>query len=132
MFDTVLYPIDQSRESLEAAGMVMKIVQTHGSKLTILSVIDEAEDGEKATATKAAVGQLLQKVKELMDQQNISAKTLEKTGKPAFTICDVADEIEADLIIMGCRGIGLIEDGVTESVSNRVVNLSPCPVLIVP
>ncbi|MFM6135731.1 MAG: universal stress protein, partial [Sphaerospermopsis kisseleviana] len=57
---------------------------------------------------------------------------LERQGKPAFTICDVADEVGADLIIMGCRGLGLTDEGVNDSVTTRVINLSPCPVLIVP
>jgi nucleotide-binding universal stress UspA family protein len=57
---------------------------------------------------------------------------IEREGKPAFTICDVADEVEADLIIMGSRGLGLTDEGAAESVTNRVINLSPCPVLIVP
>ncbi|MEO0828209.1 MAG: universal stress protein, partial [Cyanobacteria bacterium J06642_9] len=58
--------------------------------------------------------------------------TIEREGQPAFVICDVADEINADLIVMGCRGIGLIEDAKAESVTNRVINLSPCPILVVP
>jgi len=57
---------------------------------------------------------------------------MSREGMPAFTICDVADEIGADLIVMGCRGLGLTEEGAAESVTNRVINLSPCPVLIVP
>jgi nucleotide-binding universal stress UspA family protein len=44
----------------------------------------------------------------------------------------VADEVEANLIIMGCRGLGLTEEGASESVTNRVINLAPCPVLVVP
>lgn len=68
----------------------------------------------------------------MFHQAGVEAELIEREGKPAFTICDVADEINADLIIMGCRGLGLTEEGVTESVTSRVINLSPCPVLIVP
>ncbi|MGB7414975.1 MAG: universal stress protein, partial [Thermosynechococcaceae cyanobacterium] len=53
-------------------------------------------------------------------------------GQPAFTICDVADELDASVIVMGCRGVGLTEEGMSDSVSNRVINLAPCPVLVVP
>jgi nucleotide-binding universal stress UspA family protein len=79
-----------------------------------------------------AVAQLLENAKSLFTQQGIQAETIEREGKPAFVICDVADEIGANLIIMGCRGIGLTEEGLTDSITNRVINLSPCPVLIVP
>jgi nucleotide-binding universal stress UspA family protein len=44
----------------------------------------------------------------------------------------VADEINAHLIVMGCRGLGLTGEGVSESVTTKVINLAPCPVLIIP
>ena len=79
-----------------------------------------------------AVAKLLENAKSLFSQKGIDAETLEREGKPAFTICDVADEVEANIIIMGCRGLGLTEEKSSDSVTSRVVSLSPCPVLIVP
>ena len=137
MVKTVLFPVDQSRESREAAETVAGVVKAHGSRLIILSVVEEPM-AEAATAESAvmtspeAIAELLATAKSLFSQQGIQAETIEREGKPAFTICDVADEIEADLIVMGCRGLGLTEEGASESVTNRVINLSPCPVLIVP
>lgn len=135
MFKTVLFPIDQSREAREAADVVTNVVQKYGSRLVLLSVVEEpATDAPSADPmlSPEVVAKLLQNAQALFSQQGIIAEILERQGKPAFTICDVADEIEADLIIMGCRGLGLTEEGATESVTTRVINLSPCPVLIVP
>jgi nucleotide-binding universal stress UspA family protein len=138
MFKTVLFPIDQSRESREAADTVAKMVKTFQSKLVLLSVVESASEEPPATAadrimtSPEAIAKLLAEAKTLFSQQSIEAEMLEREGNPAFTICDVADEINADLIIMGCRGLGLTDEGVAESVTNRVINLSPCPVLIVP
>jgi nucleotide-binding universal stress UspA family protein len=135
MFKTVLFPIDQSRETREAAEVVVKIVQQNSSRLVLLSVVEEASQDEPSTdpmKSTEAVAKLLETVKTLFSQQGISAETIERQGKPAFVICDVADEIGASLIIMGCRGLGLTDEGATESVTSRVINLTPCPVLIVP
>ncbi|QLE54808.1 universal stress protein [Nostoc sp. TCL26-01] len=135
MFKTVLFPIDQSREAREAADVVINVVQQYGSRLVLLSVVEEsATDAPNADpmVSPEAVAKLLENAQALFSQQNISSEILERQGKPAFTICDVADEIGADLIIMGCRGLGLTEEGATDSVTTRVINLSPCPVLIVP
>ncbi|NDJ16643.1 universal stress protein [Myxacorys almedinensis] len=134
MFKTVLFPIDQSRESRQAAEKVAEIVQFHKSRLIIVSVVEAAAVEDIPTDTMAspdAVAKLLQNAKSLFSQQGIEAETVEREGNPAFTICDVADEIDADLIVMGCRGLGLTEE-VSESVTNRVISLSPCPVLVVP
>ncbi|NJL61364.1 MAG: universal stress protein [Methylacidiphilales bacterium] len=139
MFKTVLFPIDQSRETREAVEAVVNIVQTYRSRLVLLSVVEEATADATAEVANSdpmksveAVAKLLETVKNLFSQQGIQTETIEREGKPAFTICDVADEIGANLIIMGCRGMGLTEEGLTDSVTNRVINLSPCPVLIVP
>lgn len=135
MFKTVLFPVDQSRESRQAAETVATLVKTHQSRLIILSVIEppEAEaPSDDAMESPQAVAELLQNAKTLFSQQGIEAEALEREGKPAFTICDVADEVDADLIIMGCRGLGLTHEGTSESVTHRVISLSPCPVLVIP
>ncbi|MDF5738198.1 MULTISPECIES: universal stress protein [unclassified Nostoc] len=135
MFKTVLFPIDQSRETREAADVVTNVVKKYGSSLVLLSVVEELrQDAPSADpmVSPEVVAKLLENAQSLFSGQGIQSQILERRGKPAFTICDVADEIGADLIIMGCRGLGLTEEGVTDSVTTRVINLSPCPVLIVP
>jgi nucleotide-binding universal stress UspA family protein len=132
MFKTVLFPIDQSREAREAADLVASMVKTYNSRLVILSVVEPTSPDTDVMSSAGEVAKLLQGAKALFSQQGIDAEIVEREGMPSFTICDVADEVGAELIIMGCRGLGLTTEGATESVTNRVINLSPCPVLIVP
>jgi nucleotide-binding universal stress UspA family protein len=135
MFKTILFPVDRSRETEEAIATVTNVVQTYNSRLVLLSVVEAQGEDQQETrqmTSQDSVTELLQKVKSVFSEDNIDAETLEREGRPAFMICDVADEIDADLIIMGCRGVGLIEEEASESVSNRVINLSPCPVLVIP
>ncbi len=137
MFKTVLFPVDQSREAREAAEVVTNVVQKYGSRLVLLSVLEKSDSEEEPPSADSLVSpeviaELLKNAQALFTQQGIEAETMSREGMPAFTICDVADEIGADLIVMGCRGLGLTEEGAAESVTNRVINLSPCPVLVVP
>lgn len=136
IFKTVLFPIDQSRETREAADVVTNVVKKYNSRLVLLSVVEEplpdAPNADDPMVSPEVVAKLLENAQSLFSGQGIQSETLERRGKPAFTICDVADEIRADLIIMGCRGLGLTEEGADDSVTTRVINLSPCPVLIVP
>lgn len=133
MFKTILFPIDMSPEAHQAANLAIELVKSHQSRLVLLSVVEATQnpDHPQQSSTEA-VAALLVQAKETFGQHGIDSETMEREGQPAFVICDVADEIEADLIVMGCRGVGLIEDAMQESVTNRVINLSPCPVLIVP
>ncbi|MDJ1168249.1 universal stress protein [Roseofilum sp. BLCC_M154] len=136
MFKTVLFPINKSQETLAATEVVMDIVKTYGSNLILLSVLENEIAEEDASRdpmiSHDQIAELLGKVKSGFAKSGIEAKSVEREGKPAFTICDVADEMDVNLIIMGSRGVGLTEDGSKDSITNQVINLSPCPVLIVP
>ncbi|MGK7918078.1 MAG: universal stress protein [Prochloraceae cyanobacterium] len=137
MFKTVLFPVDQSREAREAAETVANIVKTYNSRLVLLSVVEQTASGEEVSnagvmSSADTVAKLLQGAQALFAQQGIEAEVMEREGMPSFIICDVADEINANLIVMGCRGLGLTDEGVADSVTTKVINLSPCPVLVVP
>ena len=136
MFKTVLFPVDLSREAREAADKVINIVKTFQSRIILVSVVEVVSEGQKPfhpeMTSSETVNQLLQQAKYIFTEEGIEAEILQKEGHPAFTICDLADEIEADLIVIGCRGTGLTDEGATDSVSNRIINLSPCPILVVP
>jgi nucleotide-binding universal stress UspA family protein len=79
-----------------------------------------------------AVDRLLHSAQALFAKQGIDAEILQREGKPAFTICDVADELNVNLIVMGSRGIGVDLEHAAESVASRTIALAPCPVLVVP
>ena len=127
MFETVLFPIDQSRQTMETAAVALELAKTHGSRLVVLSVV-EAEEGAMHNA--AAVAKLLEQARASFEQAGVPCEMLEREGKPAFVIGDVADEINADVIVMGTRGISL--ESSEPSTAARVVQLAPCPVLVVP
>lgn len=135
MFKTVLFPIDQTRESRHAAEIVVSLLKTYGGKLIILSVVEPPDvdvDHDPEMSSPEAIAKLLNTARVLFQDQGIEAETMEQEGNPAFVICDVADELNVDLIVMGSRGSDLTNVDSAEGVSNRVINLSPCPVLVVP
>ena len=125
MFDTVLLPIDQSRQAAETAAMALQLARQHGSRLVLLSVVEPGQDDP------AAVARLLEDARERFQAEGIACELLEREGKPAFVIGDVADEINADVIVMGTRGLTLEADE-APSTASRVIQLAPCPVMVVP
>ena len=137
MFKTILFPVDQSRETREAAETVVNLVKTYDSRLILLSVVEKHPDAEGVSqggimTSTEAVAQLLQGAQALFAEQGIEAEVMEKEGTPPFIICDVADENNVELIVMGSRGLGLTTEGSSASVTNLVINLAACPILIVP
>ena len=133
MFKTVLFPIDQTRNSQDAAEKVAELVKFCGSRLVVLTVSKSDSDQDNVNAIPPeTVEKLLDSAKEAFSSWELDIETISRSGRPAFCICDVADDIGADLIMMGCRGVGLSEEHVDDSVSARVINLAPCPVMVIP
>jgi nucleotide-binding universal stress UspA family protein len=124
MFETILLPIDRSRQAADTAAMALKLAQQSNSRLVLLSVLESGEDDP------LQVAQLLDQARSSFEQAGVACEVLEREGKPAFVIGDVADEINADLIVMGTRGITVETD--QHSTAARVIQLAPCPVLVVP
>ena len=124
MFDTVLFPIDRSRQAAETAATALKLAQQNHSRLVVLSVVEADQDDP------AAVAALLEDARQRFRAEGMECELIERQGKPAFVICDVADAINADVIVMGTRGLSLEAD--QASTASRVIQLAPCPVLVVP
>jgi nucleotide-binding universal stress UspA family protein len=137
MFNKILFPLDRSREAQEAIAVAIDLVQKYQSKLILLSVVESPDlaaevSDDPVMQSPEAIDQLLHSAQAMFAKRGIQADILQRQGKPAFTICDVADELNVNLIVMGSRGIGLDVEHTAESVASRVINLAPCPVLIVP
>ncbi len=134
MFHQILFPVDNSRETGHAIPLVADLAQRYDGSVLVLTVFDVGlvESGQTESAQQA-IEALLKHTESTLHQAGVtSIKTEYREGKIPFVICDVADEQEMDLIVMGCRGLGFTDEGHDDSVSNRVINLAPCPVLVVP
>jgi nucleotide-binding universal stress UspA family protein len=53
-------------------------------------------------------------------------------GNPAHVLADIARDHDADLIVVGTRGHSQIAGLILGSVTNRLLHITPCPVLAVP
>lgn len=54
-----------------------------------------------------------------------------RRGEPAMEVVRAAEDSEADLIVVGSRGLGQIGGLVLGSISERVLHAARCPVVVV-
>ncbi|XP_061187780.1 universal stress protein in QAH/OAS sulfhydrylase 3'region-like isoform X1 [Saccostrea echinata] len=59
-----------------------------------------------------------------------SSKFVTKQGGPGEAIVAVADKEKANMIVTGCRGMGIVRRTLLGSVSDYVLHHSHCPVLV--
>ncbi|MGD9701364.1 MAG: universal stress protein [Acidimicrobiia bacterium] len=55
-----------------------------------------------------------------------------RDGEPVDVVLSVADDVEADMIVLGSRGVGGYPEQLLGSTSHQVAERSPRPVVIVP
>ena len=53
-------------------------------------------------------------------------------GEPADTLRRIGDDVDADLVVVGTRGLGVVGRAVMGSVSSRLVHHATLPVVVVP
>ncbi|MDH3259524.1 MAG: universal stress protein [Acidimicrobiia bacterium] len=141
--NVVVTATDGSDGSLRAAHVAASIAKNNAAKLYVITVVRPPEGwwgigGAPPTATalanaldEAQHGVLDETTKDL-DTEGIEVQTVEELGDPAATIIGFCTEIDADLLVVGKRGAGLIERFVMGSVADRLAHYAPCPVLMIP
>lgn len=140
-----LLAIDGSAESNLAAAAAASLAWPEGSEVDILSVIPAddqlfggpwpaaayVQSAEFRDRLTSELGQQLKVAADAIRRDGLSVTTRLLGGRPASEIVRLAELDDADLVILGARGHGAIEQMVLGSVSAEVVDRAPCPVLVV-
>lgn len=90
-------------------------------------IVDPAVEEEIEQADRAESSADLA---ELDDVLGITSTHLIEVGEAGPTICRVAGQIDAEVIVIGSHGHGWLQRVLLGSVSQHVVRHAPCPVLV--
>lgn len=141
LFKKILVAIDGSENSKRALQTVIEMAADKEYKVTLMHVVQpvyQAVGGygmiDMASLTSIQEGygrDVLDESKEIMEKAHVQVDTQLVLGARGKQICELANSGEYDLIVIGRRGIGRLEEVVLGSVSSYVVRHSHIPVLIV-
>ncbi len=141
----VLVPIDFSRDSLAALDYAVEFTKPFDAELLLLHVIEPVYYATPADlyATspnlallleeqRRSAHQQLEKLVRKLTQRGRKARALLKQGTPAQVIAESAGQTpKADLIIMATHGRTGLAHMLLGSVTERVLRIASCPVLVV-
>jgi nucleotide-binding universal stress UspA family protein len=143
----MLVALDGSEHSNYALNYALDLADKYSPNITLISVFHQVyipfteEAGiaafevrekcleEQKNQHEKILTEALEKIKKANPSLKVSMKLVE--GRPADRIVEIAKEGNFDIIVMGSRGLGGIKELVLGSVSDRVADHAPCPVLIV-
>ena len=67
-----------------------------------------------------------------LEGSGVRSRRLVEDGPPAMVVLRLADQLEADLIVMGSRGIGGFDELLLGSTSTQVAHHARVPVTVIP
>jgi nucleotide-binding universal stress UspA family protein len=123
----VLCPIDFSQYSDNAIALLRT---TKGvGEVILLHVVSRGEtEGEIEDAARAAKGQI-EAIGSSLSAQGLNARTMVRTGNPAFEIAKIADEEDVSVIWMSSHGKGWFRELLLGSTAYTVAMNAKRPVI---
>jgi nucleotide-binding universal stress UspA family protein len=138
MFSKILHANDGSEHAFHALTMAVAIARQNNSELHMISVeeidympefIEEVRE-EIGTAARR-YHPAIQRARALADQNGLTLHTHIVAGHPVRDIVDFAAKIQAKLLVIGATGHSALYERLIGSRADRIVQLAPCPVLVV-
>jgi SSS family transporter len=130
----ILVAVDGSVQSLRALTYASQAFDERvAAKIYILNVIawmdedEESLDSELASRIQEEGRRMLKSV--IMTKKMDDYERVVKLGDPATKIAEVAERLEIDMIIMGCKGLGNTK-GDLGHVCSKVLKLTSKPVVV--
>lgn len=136
MFETVVVGADESATAAEAVRVAIELVKLSNGRLHIVTAYKPQQlrsaAGEEFAASLTS-GDLAESVLADLGSRarsgGVEVETHLKDGAPADSICEVASQVKADVIVVGNKGMTGLRR-VLGSVPNSVAHQAPCAVLI--
>jgi nucleotide-binding universal stress UspA family protein len=144
MFDRIVVGTDGSDTATEAVKTAIELARISKAKLEIVSAYEPIPQDRLKREEEGIPGDVSQVVNPREDVQFILDKaageakkakvdvvTHPREGDPADVILDVAEENNADLVLVGNKGMTGARRFLLGSVPNKISHHSPCDVWIV-
>ncbi len=139
MFKKIMWATDGSENADRALALAKALASENDASLTIAHVVQKvATSGDSALAWHAdeeIVADKLRKIESelIANGQETALKFITHVGPGAAqVIADTAGEEGVDVIVVGTRGHSAVAGLLLGSVTERLLHLAPCPVLVVP
>jgi nucleotide-binding universal stress UspA family protein len=135
----IVVGVDGSKASQTALGLVTRTAWPAGTQIRLVTACELPVDWSvmaltsgAGTAEEAEHDTLdsLHRLSEPLRQNGYPTETVVVQGRPADVLLAEADELGADLVVVGSRGLGVTASVLLGSVSAALVDHAPCPVLV--
>ncbi|MBF7054275.1 universal stress protein [Halomonas sp. KAO] len=149
MYAKILVPLDGSEHAIRALRVAAALARDGKATLHLMTVagsppdsvglfvggsadpFSEEEREQMAQAMRDKARKVIDQARSLIDLDGLDVKESVSQGHPAEQIKKQAATIDADVIVMGSRGLGNVRGMMFGSVSHKVSHIAGCGVITV-
>ncbi|WP_096588220.1 universal stress protein [Calothrix sp. NIES-2098] len=131
MIEKILLAVSGLGHAEEMLKALKEVPSIQSAKVTVLHVVNAKSTASAMTEKWEEGGKILANAIQTLNLDPSQVSSILRQGDPKDVVCQVADEIDADLIIMGSRGLKRLQSILSNSVSQYVFQLSSRPMLLV-
>lgn len=131
MIEKILLAVSGLGHAEEMLKFLKEVPSIRDAKVTVLHVVPSQSTAAAMTEKWEQGGKILANAIQSLDLDPSQVSSILRQGDPKDVVCQVADEIDSDLIIMGSRGLKRLQSILSNSVSQYVFQLSSRPMLLV-
>jgi nucleotide-binding universal stress UspA family protein len=144
MFDSIVVGTDGSETAREAVRQATELATRLDADIHLVSAYEPVPEGRLREERQEVpedlqwmvnpredVAATLEEAEEQLKNAGVGVETHAREGDPADAILDVAEEKNADLIVVGNKGMTGAKRFLLGSVPNKVSHHAPCSVMII-
>jgi len=141
MFHNIIVPVDGSEPCRTGIALALRLARDDGATITFVNVLETAKIAAMTStspmdpsfaieAAQSAGKEFLAEATAQARGSGVTTKAVSLDGDPVSSILDLAQQIKADLIVVGSHGRGGIPRALLGSVAEGLLRKSDIPVLI--
>ncbi|MFC3957833.1 universal stress protein [Halovivax cerinus] len=137
MYEAILVGMDDSEQAERALEHALSLAEATDATVHVVTVVESAGSpmrfgiADVEDLNEAAEG-LVDDVVGAYDGQDVDIRGDVRRGKPAEALTEYADDVGADLLVVGQRGADGVTGTILGSTADRLARTAEVPVTIVP
>src|SRR3954452_4257363 len=138
--DSIVVGNDGSPDAEAAVRRAAKLAKSEGDRVHLVAAFSDKPSFSEAIRSsakrepidlRAVAESVLARAERELQEQGVDVITHAREGEPAHVILQLAEEQDADLIVVGARGLTGFQRFLLGSVTSKLAPHAPCSLLIV-
>ena len=136
LLNKILHPNDGSEQAFHVLSLALHLAKQNQADLHMVcveeipNVTEELVTAQTTETPHDRFHDAIQRARSVTEESHVRLHTHVLPGRPVRDIVALAADFDVDLVIIGAKGHSALHERMIGSLTNRIMQLAPCPVLV--